>query len=104
MAFCDDCGKAIEWHKTAQGKSIAMDPDPVADGKFAFDVRARVVQALSTSRKRYACHFDTCAKRGQGPRRAASSCDREDCTIATPHRHCFTCGGTDHLADDCPED
>jgi hypothetical protein len=63
MAFCKGCGQAIEWHKTAEGKNIPIDPEPHEDGNLTFDERMRVVYAAKGSKPRmYKSHFATCPK------------------------------------------
>ena len=106
MAFCKGCGKTIEWHKTAAGKSIPLDPDPHPDGNLTFDEAMRVVVVPKGSKPRlFLSHFVTCVKADQFRRKnpKAVTCPTEGCNLTTPHRHCFECGATDHLAEDCPD-
>lgn len=102
MSFCKGCNAKIEWHKTAAGKSIPLDPDPVPNGNITFDAALRVVYAKpGTKPKMYLSHFVTCPKADAFRKKRPSLCDREGCELTTEHRHCFTCGGTDHIASAC---
>jgi hypothetical protein len=110
--FCDACGAKVEWHLTAAGKNIAMDPEPHPDGQFYFGsglklTRLRRYDNLRAGQKMYRCHWDTCPKKGQAPRRAATvrdDCERWDCTRTDRHPgHCHACGSTEHFVADCPE-
>lgn len=115
MTFCRDCQAAIEWHKTAEGRNVPIDPLPRPDGDFMFDAALRVVRAPLDLRravreanargevhkkKLYKVHLDTCTKR-RAP--AAFICERRGCTVQGRHLHCFECGETDHLAEACPD-
>lgn len=61
MSFCRGCSAVIEWHKTAKGKNIPIDPDPHPDGNITFDESARSVYAPKGSKpKMYRSHFATC--------------------------------------------
>jgi hypothetical protein len=109
MAFCRGCNARIEWHKTAAGKAIPLDPDPHPDGNITFDSAARVVYAAKGSKPRmYLSHFATCPKADEFRKAKAKpfKCDWTDllqpCERKDQHRHCFECGETDHLAEDCP--
>lgn len=105
MAFCKGCGAKIEWHKTAAGKSMPIDPEPHPEGNMAFDASMRLVQYRPGQRPRmYRAHFVTCPKREEFRRPRAVICDRPGCEIDTTHRHCRNCGALDHFAADCPED
>jgi len=42
--FCKACGKPVEWHPTAGGSSMPIDPEPHAEGVFAFDGRMRLAR------------------------------------------------------------
>jgi hypothetical protein len=116
MPFCKDCQATIQWHKTAEGKNVPIDPLPRPDGDFMFDAALRVVRAPLDLRRAvreanargevhakrlYKVHFDTCTKRRPLP--PEYDCDVEGCEISDRHRHCFECGATDHLAEDCPD-
>jgi len=104
MAFCKGCNATIEWHKTSEGKNIPLDPDPHPEGNLTFDARLRVVVAARGSKpKMYRSHFATCPKAGEFRKRPVS-CDREGCELTTQHRHCFKCGSTEHLANECEEE
>lgn len=98
--FCRACGAPIEWHPTATGSFMPIDPSPTPAGVFAFNGRMQLARAEVGSRPRmYVCHWDVCAK-GAKPE-AAPPCDREGCDRKDRHRHCFKCGSTWHLASDC---
>jgi len=102
VTFCNDCGKAVEWHKTAAGRDMPIDPEPTQAGRYYFDRRVRLVfhpPGAAPMAKMYTSHFDTCAKRKPAP---AFSCEK--CGVTTPHRHCYRCGAIGHMAADCPED
>ncbi len=104
MAFCGACNQKIEWHQTVNGRNIAIDPEPHPEGNYAFDGRLRLALAAPRSKARmYRCHFDTCPKKGQVPRRAGFSCDRNGCDRSDRHFHCRRCGATDHFVAECPE-
>lgn len=107
--FCDACGAKVEWHLTAAGKNIPIDPDPRADGKFYFGAGLKLVFASPGTKPRmFACHCDVCPRKGQGPRRAPEpreDCARWDCDRTDRHPgHCHRCGATDHFAADCEAD
>lgn len=98
--FCKACGQRVEWHPTANGASMPIDPDPHPDGVFVFNSRMKLAREAARSRARmFRCHWDTCPKGAKPERR--SSCNREGCDRADRHLHCFRCGETDHLADEC---
>ena len=100
MAFCKGCGAVIEWHKTSDGKNIPVNPDPTPRGNLVFDERARMVYMRPGSKpKMWASHFSTCPEAESFRKQA--SCDRSDCERTDRHFHCFRCGSTDHLADEC---
>lgn len=104
MAFCDRCGSKVDWHETADGRRIALDPDPHSEGTYAFDRRAKVERAPQRSRaKMYRSHFETCPKKGEAPRRRSPFiCSELGCERADRHVHCRGCG-EDHFVADCPE-
>jgi len=104
MAFCKGCNATIEWHKTAAGKPIPLDPDPHPQGNLTFDSRLRVVVAeIGSKPKMYRSHFATCPKAGEF-RRAPSTCSREGCDRTDKHFHCYRCGSTEHFANVCEEE
>lgn len=51
MSSCRNCGAAITWLKTKNGKNIPVNPETVADGDVTFD------------RQHHVTHFDTCPAR-----------------------------------------
>ena len=104
MSWCKGCNARIEWHKTAEGKNIPIDPDPHPDGNVTFDAKLRVVVAEPGSKpKMYRSHFATCPKADKFRRRQPVTCEVDGCTESGWHRHCHRCQATDHLAADCPE-
>lgn len=73
---CWSCHKPIEWGRTAAGKPIPLDPEPVADGNLAIAREGvdgdlplvRVVKAdeeIWTSEWRGISHFVTCPTANQ---------------------------------------
>ncbi len=61
--FCKACNQKVEWHQTAAGRWMLLDPEPHPEGRFAFDGRLRVIGVPPGSRPRtYRCHYDTCPK------------------------------------------
>jgi hypothetical protein len=105
MSFCDNCGAKVEWHKTAAGANMPIDPDPHPQGDYGF-VKVRLVRAKpGTHRKMYRSHLDTCPKKRVAPaRRAPFVCDLDGCEVQQPHRHCFKCKSVYHLAEECDAD
>jgi Zinc knuckle len=110
--FCDACKARVEWHLTHNGKSMPIDPDPHADGRFYFGAGLKLHVGRAGIRPRmYRCHWDTCAKGHDASKRAlrgnyserTDQCDKWDCSREDRHFHCFKCGETDHLSPDCPE-
>lgn len=101
--WCKGCGARIEWHPRQDGKTVAIDPDPTPDGPLAFGPGMKLGPATIASRRRYRYHISACPKPDAAMRKSASTCDREDCERTDSHRHCFSCGGTDHFAADCPD-
>ncbi len=106
-SFCRDCGKLVEFHPTAGGKMMPIDPDPHPEGTFGFNLRMQFVRMPPGTRPRmYRSHFETCTKAGARGMRALArpeACDHDGCEMTGPHRHCFRCDATDHLATECPE-
>lgn len=100
MAFCNDCGSNVEWHVTRAGKNMPIDPEPHPDGDYYFETAKLVHGERGERPKMFRSHFDSCKKRKPRP---LFSCDYKGCTEKGRHRHCRVCGGTDHLAHDCPE-
>lgn len=63
MSTCSTCGAPIRWAKTAAGKNIPLDPDPVPLGNLYLDedgVAMTVTKDLGRSVARYVSHFATC--------------------------------------------
>lgn len=103
--FCEACGAKVEWHVTKIGAEMPLDPGPHPEGNFYFGPGPRLFKgSRGLKPKMYRCHWATCAKKGQAPRRAAFACDRNGCEVEGFHRHCYRCGGTDHFASDCEGD
>lgn len=103
--FCRACGARVEWHPTRDGAQMALDPDPHPQGSFYFGPGLRLFKGRHGLKpKMYRCHWDTCPKKGQEPRRPAFICERRGCDVEGRHLHCFRCGSTEHLANDCEED
>lgn len=67
---CGSCGAPVTWAKTAAGKVIPLDPEPVANGNVLLrDGVAIVFGAKSgappAGERRYKSHFATCAQAAQ---------------------------------------
>ena len=62
MAFCKGCGANIDWHKTADGKNVPVDPEPVPNGNLHFEAGLVVYGKATDGRKLYVSHFATCPK------------------------------------------
>ena len=61
MASCRSCGAEIRWERTAAGKAIPLDFEPVLDGNLAFRNDGLVVSAAGCPPgPRYVAHFATC--------------------------------------------
>lgn len=58
---CRLCGKALLWVDTANGKRMPLDQHP--DRGYVLD--AGKSPMVARQRNVYACHFDTCKKRGK---------------------------------------
>ena len=102
--FCKGCGAKIEWHPHRDGRTVAIDPEPVADGPLAFGPGLKLGPASFASKRRYRYHITGCANPEKArAKSAAPTCDRDGCDIEGFHRHCFKCQATDHFAADCPE-
>ena len=64
MSTCKSCGARIVWAKTTTGKSMPLDPDPVAGGNVVLERDgvgwvARIVQP-DPEFERLVSHFATC--------------------------------------------
>lgn len=74
MAFCKSCNAVIEWHKTAEGRNIPLDPEPHQQGNLTFDSAMRVVYMRPGSKPRmYRSHFATCPNAAQHRKPRAST-------------------------------
>lgn len=73
MSACRSCGAEIRWERTAAGKPIPLDPEPVADGNLAIRDDGRVVAYIDGDGERialgrplrYVTHFATCPNADQ---------------------------------------
>lgn len=103
MPFCKGCGRKIEWHPRADGKMVAIDPDPHPEGTLAFGpgMKLQLMQRGAKPRM-YRYHLSSCPNPDKARTPSASTCDRDGCTRTGPHRHCYRCGDVDHLASECP--
>lgn len=83
---------------------MPIDPEPHADGRFAFNGRMQLANMTPGARPRmYRCHWDTCIK-GARPERRTVPCRQEGCERTDRHLHCYRCGSTDHLVNECGGD
>lgn len=74
---CRSCGAAIRWTHTANGRSMPLDAEPVADGNVVFTGRTvrndrgvarpevRVESQPHDGAPRYLSHFATCPNADQ---------------------------------------
>lgn len=107
--FCDACKAKVEWHVTAAGRSMPIDPEPHDEGRFYFGAGLKLTSgAPGTRRRMYRCHWDTCAKGAEASKRGlkaasptADQCERWNCEEEGRHLHCFKCGSTEHFANEC---
>lgn len=61
MSVCRSCNASIRWERTAAGKPIPLDPEPVEDGNLALREDGRVVNAQGCPPgPRYVTHFASC--------------------------------------------
>lgn len=90
--WCRGCKARIEWHPHVDGRQVAIDPEPVADGPLAFGAGMKLGPAAATSRRRYRYHITGCP-------------NPEKARVKAPDREqgCFRCGAMEHWAADCPE-
>jgi hypothetical protein len=103
--FCKGCGAKVEWLPHRDGRTVAIDPEPTADGTLAFGPGMQLGPATAVSKRRYRYHITVCPNPEKARAKApAQTCDREGCGRTDRHLHCFRCGETDHLANDCPEE
>lgn len=70
MSACRSCGAPVRWERTAAGKPIPLDPEPVPTGNLAFRDDGRVVTCLEDGgwpqdAPRYVTHFATCPNADQ---------------------------------------
>ena len=93
--FCRACGARVEYHLTASGAKMAIDPEPHPEGHYYFGQGLRLAKGRRGLKPRmYRCHWDTCPKKGQAPRRAAQ----------TEESLCYRCHKPGHFADVCEEE
>jgi hypothetical protein len=73
-AFCRSCGEEVVWTKTAKGKNMPVDAQPVEDGNLILSrgedgtLRSVYVRAGATDQAgepRYTSHFATCVHANQ---------------------------------------
>lgn len=112
--WCDACKARVEWHVTAAGARMPIDPDAHPLGNMYFGRGLKLTTGAPSSRPRmYRCHWDTCAKGNTASKKALKAgdaqhidqCERWAC-FRDPddgHRHCFKCGEVDHFAPACPD-
>ena len=67
MSICRSCGAGITWAKTAQGRSMPVDRDPVPDGNITLedtDIGTSIATVHGPDDpiegERYVSHFATC--------------------------------------------
>lgn len=94
MSFCKGCGARVEWHPHRDGRTVAIDPEPVVDGPLAFGPGLKLGPASFASKRRYRYHLPTCANPEKAMEKRA--------TVASG-RECFKCGEDGHWAAECPE-
>ena len=104
-SFCKACGQLVEGHPSVTGAMISIDPDPHPEGTLRFAAGMRLQTAApGTAKRMYRPHLRTCSSPKAATARASFVCDREGCEIETRHLHCYRCGSTDHLANNCEEE
>jgi hypothetical protein len=60
-ALCKACGASVLWVKTAEGRSIQVDPDPTEKGNLALDRQGVVRPApYGSMDPKYRSHFLVC--------------------------------------------
>jgi hypothetical protein len=80
FAECRDCGGTIVWVRTAKGKNMPIDPQPVEGGRVVLrgsgDERVARVLGRSTrplpDEPRFESHFATCPARSRRSRSSGS--------------------------------
>lgn len=64
MSTCRSCGAPIRWVKTAKGRSMPIDSEPVANGNVIIDSSGNAVVVGSANvipdTDRFTSHFTTC--------------------------------------------
>jgi len=74
MSTCRSCNAPIRWARTAHGKAIPIDPEPMIVGNLEFTTgeMVRYVQPDANAvENRYRAHFVTCPN-ANGHRKARS--------------------------------
>jgi len=61
---CSSCGAFIVWFRTATGKSMPVDPNPVDNGNLKLDDSGRLV-VVKPGEGTHVSHFSTCPQAGQ---------------------------------------
>ena len=67
VSECRECGAAMRWVLTRKGKTMPIDDEPSAAGKFVIDdpdsdpPRVRFIGDSPYTGERFTSHFETCS-------------------------------------------